>query len=261
MKRTFTKSVLLSALFLALGTVTLHAQAIESSETGDEPGKYMIKVNLLSLPLNNYSLQFERAIGKKTAFGLGVRYMPEGGIPLASSVESLIDDPEAWNDIKDFKTGNLAITPEVRFYMGKGLFRGFYIAPFARYSKYTAELPVTFEVSDENGQNTQEMTIPLNGDLTAITGGLLFGAQWKLSRLVYLDWSILGPQYGSSSGKIIGTKSLSTEEQDALREELSSLEDLPLVNTTYSVDGNGATVDFKGPWAGVRSSFSIGFRF
>jgi hypothetical protein len=261
MKKIFTKTILLSSfIFLFVGLSASYAQLAAESTATERPRPYMVKLNLLALPLNNFSLQFERAIGKKTAVGLGIRYMPESGIPLSGTVESLVDDPEAWNDLQQFKTGNIAFTPEVRFYMGKGVFRGFYIAPFARYSKYSAELPISFDVSDENG-NTATQTMPLSGDLTTITGGVLFGAQWKLSKLIHLDWSILGPQYGGASGNIVGNRSLSAEEQTALREELQNLEDLPLVSTSYTVDNNGAKVDFKGPWAGVRSSLSIGFRF
>ena len=262
MKQTFTKSILLSALlFLITETKPLYAQ-IDSSYIRNEvePGKNLIKINLLALPLNSYSFQLERAIGRKTAVGLGLRYMPKSGLPLKSQIENLIDDPETFEQIQNLKTGNLAITPEVRFYMGKGVFRGFYVAPFVRYAKYTAELPFNFEVFDQNGNTTSEM-IPLSGDLTTLTGGLLLGAQWKLSKLIYLDWSFFGPQYGTSKGNISGKRSLTTEEQDALRDELSTLEDLPLVNTTYTVDSEGAKVDFKGPWAGIRSSFSIGVRF
>ena len=263
MKQTFTKSIILMAfLFLIIGMNSLHAQTDSASAKSiSKSGKYLVKINLLGIPLNNYSFQFERAIAKKIAFGLGVRYAPNSGIPLSSQVEGLIDDPETWNQLKNFKTGNLAISPEIRFYMGKGVFRGFYLAPFARYTKYTAEVPITFDVPSSTGGASKSEIIPLSGDLTTLTGGLLLGVQWKLSKSFYLDWSILGPQYGTSKGSILGKKSLNADEQTALRNELQNLEDLPLLETTYTVDNNGAKVDLKGPWAGVRSSFSLGVRF
>lgn len=259
MKQNFTKSIIVFAILLT-GMNSLYAQMNPITEKGGSPGKYLVKVNLLALPLNSFAFQFERAIGKKTAFGLGVRFMPKSGLPFQSSIESMINDPESWEEIRNFKTGNIAFSPEVRFYMGKDVFRGFYVAPFARYTNYTAELPVSFEVPDQTGNTTTEI-IPLNGAVTTITGGVLVGAQWALSKQFYIDWSILGPQYGFSNGNISGKRSLTTDEQNALRDELQNLEDIPMVNTTYTVDNNGANVDFKGPWAGVRSSFSIGFRF
>ncbi|MBC7745807.1 MAG: DUF3575 domain-containing protein [Flavobacterium sp.] len=254
--KTFT--ILTFLLFLS-GIRSSYAQ-LDSSTVNGGDGKYLIKLNLLALPLNNFSFQAERAVGKRTAVGLGLRFMPKSGLPFKSQIENLIDDPESWKQIKDFKTGNFAITPEVRFYMGKGVFRGFYVAPFVRYTRYTAELPFTFNVPNSTDGFTSEV-IPLSGNLSTITGGVLLGAQWKLTKLLYLDWSIFGPQYGASNGSISGNRSLSTNEQNALRDELQTLSDLPLVKTTYTVDQNGATVDFKGPWAGIRSSFSLGFRF
>ncbi|WP_449440496.1 hypothetical protein [Pedobacter steynii] len=76
-----------------------------------------------------------------------------------------------------------------------------------------------------------------------------------------IDWWILGPNYGTSNGNIAGNKALNQQEQDALRETLKDLEDLPVVKTKSSVDANGARVDFDGPWAGFRAGLSVGFRF
>lgn len=257
MKKNFTKnSIILSALMLLCTAVSVNAQE-DKKETD---GKNLVKWNVGAILLKNYSFQYERAIAPKISAALGVRFSPKSGVPFSSQLEKAIDDPDTWNSIKDFKTGNFAITPEVRFYMGKGVFRGFYIAPFVRYAKYTAEVPFGYDVDNGSGGTTREV-IPLSGDVTALTGGLLFGAQWKLSKLVYLDWWILGPNYGTSSGNISGKKSLSSAEQDALREGLEDLSDLPLVKTKYTVDGEGAKVDFDGPWAGLRAGLSVGFRF
>src|SRR5687767_9102923 len=188
MKPTLTRLFIL-LFVLTIGVNSLYAQMNPKTERGGTPANYMVKINLLALPLNNFSFQFERAIGEKTALGLGVRFMPKSGLPFQSGIESLINDPESWDQIRGFKTGNLAISPEVRFYLGKGVFHGSYIAPFARYTNYSAELPVSFDVPDQTGSTTTEI-IPLSGDLTTISG-LLVGAQWKISQLIYIDWSIL----------------------------------------------------------------------
>lgn len=256
MQTNFTKKLsfaLLCLIFCSAGAVNAQAQSTAAE------GKNLVKWNFAAIALKNYSFQYERAIAKKISVAVGLRFAPKSGVPFPSKVEELIDDEDTWNSIKDFKTGNFAITPEVRFYMGQGVFRGFYIAPFVRYSKFSAEVPYTFDV--EVAGTTRTETMPLSGDVTALTGGLLFGAQWKLSKLVYLDWWILGPNYGTSSGDISGKKNLSSDEQDALRTSLEDLEDLPLVKTKSTVNGEGAKVDFDGPWAGLRAGLSIGFRF
>ncbi|MNL11943.1 hypothetical protein D3C87_1327990 [compost metagenome] len=256
MNKNFTKNsltLLLLLIFCAAGTTN----AQEKQE--DAAGKNLVKWNVGALLFKNFSFQYERAVAKKISVAVGVRLAPKSGVPFPSLVKDLIDDDETWNSIKDFKTGNFAITPEVRFYMGQGVFKGFYVAPFVRYATYSADVPYTFDI--EAGGTSRTETMPLSGNVNTFTGGVLFGAQWKLSKLVYLDWWILGPNYGTSSGNISGKKNLSSEEQDALRDALTDLDDLPLVKTKYTVNSEGAKVDFDGPWAGLRSGLSIGFRF
>ncbi|TCD02315.1 hypothetical protein EZ449_18310 [Pedobacter frigidisoli] len=72
--------------------------------------------------------------------------------------------------------------------------------------------------------NNKQEYIPLSGNLTTFTAGVLIGAQWKIANKVYFDWSIFGPQYGFSKGKISGTKTLTLQEQQSLRDELKDLE-------------------------------------
>ncbi len=254
-KKSTKKSLLLAAGLLLCSATSIHAQEI----TTDADGKNLVKWNVAALALKNYSFQYERAVGKKISVAMGFRYSPTSKAPFLSTIEDLVDDDETWDMIKDFKTGNFAITPEVRFYLGKGVFRGFYVAPYVRYSSYSVEVPLNFSVTFA-GQ-TRSAVIPLDGDVTAFSGGLLFGAQWKLSKLVYLDWWILGANYGSSSGNIVGKRNLNEMEQTVLREKLAGLEDLPIVSPDVTVDSEGVEVDFDGPLAGARAGLSVGFRF
>lgn len=250
------RKIMLICGLISLFVNQAHAQLADSTKQN----KNVLKINLLSLPFNNLHVQYERQIGEKMSVALGFRYMPEGNIPLKSTVLDLIDDPDATKHLTNLKTGNFAVTPEVRFYLGKAALKGFYIAPFARYSRYTASLPFDFTVEDDMGGEYNEV-IPLEGKLTTITGGLLLGSQFRLGKMVTLDWWILGPQYGSSKGNVAGRKNLSPEEQQELRDQLNDITDLPLVKVTTKVDGNGADVDIKGPWAGVRAGLALGIRF
>jgi hypothetical protein len=246
------KKVLFFISFLSVVAVGTYAQDTEDGTT--VPAKNLLKVNLLSLPLSNFSFEYERVIGRKITVGLGYRFMPKGGVPLKSTIANLADDPETERQLDLLETSNSAITPEIRFYMGKEALRGFYLAPFARFSNYKAEGPFEFTV------NNTTQTIPLTGKLNTVTGGLLIGAQWKLGGKVYLDWWMLGPQYGSSKGNLDGRKSLSAQEQQALRDELEDLE-IPFADTKTTVDANGARMDITGPWAGVRAGLCLGIRF
>jgi hypothetical protein len=255
MKQKFTLLFLFVFLFACFATST--AQTTESDETFSEAN--LVKINLAALPASTFSVQYERAVAEKISVALGLRLMPESGLPLKSFIKNLIDDDEAWGHFENLKISNFALTPEVRFYMGQSVFRGFYIAPFARYANYNAKMSFDFEY-EHPITGTVEDTMPLDGKISTLTGGVMFGAQWKLSKLVYLDWWILGPHYGTSSGDITGHKSLSSEEQTGLREALSDLDDLPFVKG-YEVSSTGAQVDIKGPWGGVRAGVALGFRF
>lgn len=251
---------LLLSIFAVVCLFTANANTSDSRDSlKKSDGKNLFKVNLTALPLKTYSVVYERAIGKKTSLGLGFRYYPEDKLPFLDKIESAIDDEDTNKQLRNFKMSNYAITPEIKFYFGKDVFRGFYVAPFARYAVYSGSLPFEFE-----GETT-EQTIQLNGDIKTITGGLLFGAQWKLSKRIYLDWFILGPHYGSSKGSITGpTDQLSVEDRNHLRDELQDAfqdADIPLVDITTEVNDQKASVNFTGPWAGIRAGISLGIRF
>ncbi|MEO6406406.1 MAG: DUF3575 domain-containing protein [Ferruginibacter sp.] len=242
----------LAILLLILSANTLLAQKENDSVYQK---KNIVKLNLFALGLKNISIQYERIVSRKVSVGLGIRYMPDGSLPFKTTFKNLIDDEDTKNQVDNITLGNFAITPEVRFYTGKkGAPRGFYIAPFVRIARYTTKLPFTY---DDAGT---KKSIDLSGSLSTVTGGILFGKQWKLGKQIYLDWWLFGPQYGSSNGKIDGKKTLTPSEQTSLRQELDDL-DVPLTKITYTVDGNGAVVNFKGPWAGVRSGLCLGINF
>lgn len=265
MKPTSTKALLASVALLGVFSTT---QVLAQKDTTDlnPGGNNLVKVSVTAPFVNNYSLQYERAIGRKISAAVTVHFMPKSNLPFKEDIKDLIDNDDTWENVKNLKTGNFSIAPEVRFYFGKGVFRGFYLAPFVKYATYSAAMPYTFDVSVDIPTTpvttiTRKETIDLDGNISTYTGGLQIGAQWKLSKLVYLDWWIIGPNYGTSKGHIDGKKTLNSDEQQALREQLKDLDDLPLVKTSYTVDGNGAKVDFDGPWAGLRGGINIGFRF
>ncbi len=240
-------------LFLVFSSSILFAQ--EAKDAVSSPGKNLVKINLPALALRNVSVQYERAIGRKITIATTVRFMPEGNIPLKSAIIDIADDPEIERQLNNISVSNKAIMPEVRFYLGrKGAFRGFYLGPFVSIAQYKATLP--FEYDDAGTTKT----IPLSGSVNTFTGGLMIGTHIKLSKLVYLDLWFLGPNYGISKGDVTGQQKLTTDEQQSLRNELNNL-DIPLTKFTYDVNNNGATINFDGPWAGVRSGICLGFRF
>jgi hypothetical protein len=248
-----------SLLFLFLFTViSVTAQSnkdsISSSNKVTE-GKNVVKLNLFALLLKNITVQYERAVSKKISVAATFRFMPKGSIPFKSSVKSLLDDPETERQVESFTIGNKAVMPEVRFYLGKqGALHGFYIGLFASIAHYDAAL--NYEYEDDGITKT----IPLAGSINTFTGGFMLGIHKTLGKRVKLDWWLLGPNYGSSKGNITGKKIMDAEEQQSLRDGIEEM-DIPVIKYTYEVDGNGATVNFKGPWAGMRTGICLGINF
>lgn len=214
----------------------------------------IVKLNLSALVFKNISVQYERKVAKSISVAANVHYIPFGKLPFLSSIQKAIDDPNV--PVDQFKLGGFGFTPEIRFYVGrKGALRGFYIAPFANYTKYKTGLPINYSAK----------TGIFTGNITSLTGGLLLGAQFKLGKSLYLDWWIIGPNYGSAKGGLNLTTTLSAMEQTELRNEIEALKaDAPFdkLIESYTVSSTGAFINAKGPWAGLRGlGINLGIRF
>ncbi len=250
---------ILPAAFLGLVlSVTAFAQSEEEDKPTENPKNNILKINLSALVVKNISVQYERKVAKRISIAANVHYRPFGQLPFLSSIEKAIDDPSV--PVDKLKWGGFGVTPEVRFYVGKkGALHGFYFAPFANITNYKADLPLEYS----NG--SIDKTGIFNGNISTVTGGLLLGAQWKLGKSVYLDWWIIGPNYGNAKGDLNLVTALSSIEQTNLRSQIEDLiADAPFdkLVESYSVNGSGATIRAKGPWGGLRGlGFNLGFRF
>lgn len=245
-------------VLLTLGLMTQIGFAQQAEQGTEErksvESKNMVKLNALALTTGTVSVQYERLVSPKITIGATVNLMPKRGLPFSNTVESFVDDKTTAAQLQAISMSSFSFTPEARIYFGKESFKGFYIAPFARIASYSLELPVDYhyEGKDEH--------IIVGGKISSFSGGIAFGAQWKLSDNIYLDWMIIGPHYGSANGSLEGQKALNQEEQTAINDALKDL-DIPVVEYEYEVNSSGAKVKLDGPWAGVRAVVGIGYRF
>ena len=252
MKHTHFKSIVI-ALIILISSNVLPAQVIDKVEADNKDN--IFKINVPALFLKNISFQYERKTGTKNSFAVAVRYRPTSTIPFKSTVEKLIDQPAVRVDL--FKMGNFGITPEYRFYFGKkNDLQGFYIAPFISYNHYNADIPINYMSDTKTGV--------FKGGINTYTAGFQVGAQWKLSKKVYLDWWIVGPNYGISSGDFLCNTAFNDIEQISMDFELFRLQEgtNPRIIDSYKIDANGASFVVKGPWAGIRAmGINLGYRF
>lgn len=236
-----------------------------SQDTNLNITKNTIKTNITSVFLRNYSLQYERSLNKRFSLALQYRFMPNGNIPLKNSIENYIetedaDDDEVLNFLKKSQIKGYAITPEIRWYLGKGYGKGFYIAPYYRYAQFNLEsIPINFTLDS----GTEEEAIA-KIETKSHSYGVLLGVQWKIKNKFTIDWYILGAHTGNLKGNLDATASrnLTATEQQDLQQAINDFEidflDFDLKNTVKS---NGVLTSFTGSNIGLRSGISIGYSF
>jgi len=235
---------------------------INAQETAVAPPERMniIKTNVTAYAFRNINLSYERAINQWFSVNVGFGTMTEGKVPFINSF--LNDEDEKKFENLKVKATNFTIEP--RFYIGKGYGKGFYFAPYYRYSKVTSN---TFDFYyDYNALNAATYRIPLKGtgSTNGNSGGLMVGVQFFLTRSqnLVLEFWIAGAHYGSGKGDFTMTSDfvLTPEMQAQLKQEIEKM-DIPFVDYTVETNANGARIKIDGPWAGFRSGLSLGYRF
>ncbi len=256
MKNLYKKQVVLFAILFAAGSFVF-AQKKDDN---------IIKINVPALFFKNFSLQYEKAIDKKHSFALAIRYRPESSIPFQKAISDLFTDTTIRLDLA--KLGNIGITPEYRFYLGKkGVLESFYLGPFLSYNYYSGDAPINYwAYNSQTNQFTAKVAV-FKGHINTFTAGLQVGAQWKLSDKFSLDWWIVGLNYGVNSGDFKYRGTLTVDEQVTLNEvKLRPMKEL--LSSVVKIDlyepanANGAAFKTSGQWFGIRAmGVNVGYRF
>jgi hypothetical protein len=237
----------------------------------------ILKVNISALVFKNISFQYERRVSNRVSVAANVHFIPFGKLPFTTTIENIYDESLVASNGDIPKLGSFGITPEMRYYIGKkGTFQGLYLAPFINYTNYKSEFPVDFKVSGVM------LTSLFSGNISTLTGGLMLGAQWKLSKSFYLDWWIIGPNYGSAKGDVNATyATLNADGKAGLAGQIeqiksgllgyygeknfSTIKPVPLFSKaidSYNVESTSAQIKTNAPWAGLRGfGLNLGFRF
>jgi hypothetical protein len=246
-------------LVTLLACLAITAFATHAQNPGG--GKNVIKVNLSSIALDHYGLQYERVTGKKQSIAIGFGISPNVDLPFKSNLlDQFEGNADAKTAIESTKFTKITITPEYRFYLGKKEApAGFYVAPFIRYTYMNLSQDYKFTPS-----SNKPHTAHLEGKFSGIGGGILLGAQWMLGRHVTLDWWIVGPFYGVMKSDFHGTddmSDMSAQDKADLESDIESV-DLPLWEVDATVGNNVVDAKLKGPFYGVRAfGISLGYRF
>lgn len=216
-----------------------------------------IKLNVSSLVVRNYHLTYERTLSRRFSVGLGVRYMPKGDLPFKKQFRKSIKSDKV--DLDAFQIGNFALTPECRMYMGKGHMQGFYMSVYGRYTSFDLTAPIQFT---GNGGTTENALF--DGKVNAFSGGIMFGVQYTLWKVLVLDVMLIGAHYGGCSGTLHANDikpPLSEQEQQSLQQNINDINAKPFHISGQVQSSTQAVIKASGPWAGIRSGINLGVRF
>lgn len=175
---------------ILLITCSLILLGLQAQETPAPPSEKMniIKTNVTAYAFRNINLTYERAINRWFSVNMGFGAMPEGKVPFINSFLNNEDEKRFQNlEAKSFN-----FTIETRFYLGAGYGKGFYIAPYYRYSKITSN---TFDFYYDYTFSGTTFQIPLKGfgNANGNSGGVMVGAPFSLHQAA-ISYSISGLQ-------------------------------------------------------------------
>lgn len=223
------------------------------SNVNAQEAEHVVKLNVAALGFRNISLQYEKPFHEKMSAGLGVR------IQIPRVLPSIVGGTEEGTGSIESRLTGYALTPEFRFYPGsKGAPKGFYIAPYLRYTNWKISTESTYIDANNVTQNYD-----LTGKFTGIGGGLMIGMQWLVGDKFSIDWWIMGGHYGTAKTTLKGKNedgSWSLQEQADIAAELEAY-NVPFGTTSYEVTSKDVEFNWHMPFLGLRPGLALGWAF
>ena len=169
-------------IFLIIVISTKHVSAQDSVVYR----KNGIKLNIVSLGVNSYSLYYERNIKSNNSISLGVSYHPATAPPVFFMIRDF-----TFEVTKNELTG-FTLTPEYRHYLiqcnDKKLSSGFYIGGYARYSRFELNTTINDKIPG------YKATALFNAVLNEIGLGFQVGYQVIYKNRWSFDFIAFGPR-------------------------------------------------------------------
>lgn len=209
-----------------------------------------IKLNLFSLFVGNFSLQFEHKISDHSSLCFGASYLPSRNLP------SVITNLDSTGNLDGLLFSGFSFTPEYRYYFSGKAPKGFYLAPYIRYSKYSVE---KVGIDYTNTSTNQTQTVYLSGEMKTTVVGLMLGSQWTLGEHFTLDWWMIGAGVGSNKSTLTGYGDFSPSDIADIK---SNLQEINIPGTlSYEVNSTSASISYSLPVAFRGAGLCLGYRF
>ena len=233
-------------MFTLLPESTIKAQANSNTEYKNSSVNNIFKLNIAGLLVGSISIQDEVYFKGKVSAALGFNY----SVPGLFWPKYLLTDTNI--DFASMKISGYSITPELRFYLSGIAPKGFYIAPYYRYSNYSLENLNIHYTNDAGVTNTV-----LEGKYIQNAVGIMIGKQKRSGQHWVTDWWIMGLAYGTGLSEVSVPGQYKDEEVTAFKNAMNE--------STYAIDpsGSGPAV-LKASYSksiSGRMGFSIGYIF
>lgn len=259
-------------MFLVAGIFSVKAQNAQEVENQQQnvTKRHIIKTNVLGYALKNINVSYEYALTSYLSLSVSSGYVPTGKIAFIDLIEDKLKSESSNKDLSNLMKTNVGMTTltfEPRFYLGKGYGKGFYLAPYYRYTN------VYFDNLKFQNKDVYTMNLNFKGRAHAHSGGILVGTQWFLGK--EKNWVIdtfIGGHYGLSYGStnspidiegLNGTlkKTIIQQQKESIKNKVEHRELPGVKEIKADIENDTVYTDIKGFWAGVRVGFSIGYRF
>lgn len=271
MKNSVQKILLILFVFFSSQSLISQVNSLNEAEDSavlDSTGntaRNFLKVNLPSFILSTYSIQYEFFPTDWMSLGLSFKFTPERGMVSKEKVIEIVEDTNNMDNISSpagrfldqLRFRGSTLTPEIRFYLGKGLGKGFYLGPMLRFDHYKFTSEYLFQPED------QIYNLDFDGKLKSFGYGLIMGAQYPIGKSFTIDFFI-GPYLSNikiDTDSTYGGRELTDEELEILREELIEIQ-LPNGETDITLNNSSANVKMtSNTFPNLRAGLAFGFRF
>ncbi len=220
--------------------------------------KNNVKIGLGGLLYQKINLNYERVLTKKTSLQLHAGFLVPISMP-TSLLEGLGNGTAGSSG--EIKGNSLAL--EYRIYSGKkDVPRGFYFAPYARYSNMSMNFNTNFDY--DNSGTTINLPISATGGVRTIAGGFQLGVQWLIKSRVSIDWSIFGLGVASHKISIDMTHGSDVADFTQISGDIEQdFKDIPVVGSRVGVTSSKNNFNVTAPFLmlDVRSGLSLGVAF
>ncbi len=240
---------ILVTLLLAMSIIAVSAQTDK---------KNIVKIFPVSPFFGKTTLGYERVINEQGSLTFNL------GLPTGVTINRYLDSNTSEGfDPESGKLKGLLIMPGYRFNLSKRTAPlGFYFEPFLKYEKFDVDISGYF-VDNEMERFSGNLT----GDYSGFGLGVQFGAEWLISDVVSVDFTIIGTEAKIGTMELLYTDlSHEVNINDVYDELADGIDNVPIIGDKIELtkDAANGLVSMKLPKQfvpGLRFTFSLGIAF